>query len=281
MRLAHLDLRLANLIFFLTLCVLAISGIRKTHLSLDAQTPANVCPANQYVNSQLANTGQSCALVAYSGLTGTPAIPAAQVNSDWNASSGVAQILNKPSLAAVATTGAYSSLTGLPTIPTQTSQLTNNSGFLTAPVANASLANSAITINGVSVPLGGTVTTASQQIQNLDFTNQPGLFSTATATSNVYFEPNAATLKAVVTREQGSPICTAAPVAVILDLGTSPSTSYASATVLFSQTLSTSNTVASNTGLSVAVASGHYLGYGFSGGTCVTPPTVTTSIVVQ
>ena len=34
-----------------------------------------------------------------------PTIPAAQVNSDWNASSGVAQILNKPSLANVATSG--------------------------------------------------------------------------------------------------------------------------------------------------------------------------------
>lgn len=32
----------------------------------------------------------------YSDLTGKPTIPAAQVNSDWNASSGVAQILNKP-----------------------------------------------------------------------------------------------------------------------------------------------------------------------------------------
>ena len=34
-----------------------------------------------------------------------PSIPAAQVNSDWNASSGVAEILNKPSLANVATSG--------------------------------------------------------------------------------------------------------------------------------------------------------------------------------
>lgn len=35
---------------------------------------------------------------AYSDLTGTPTIPAAQVNSDWNASSGVAEILNKPTV---------------------------------------------------------------------------------------------------------------------------------------------------------------------------------------
>ena len=65
----------------------------------------------------------------------TLSIPAAQVNSDWNAVSGVAQILNKPTLgtmasesasdytptsglATVATSGAYSDLTGTPTIPT-------------------------------------------------------------------------------------------------------------------------------------------------------------------
>ena len=46
-----------------------------------------------------------------------PNIPAAQVNSDWNSNSGVSQILNKPSLATVATSGAYSDLTGTPTIP--------------------------------------------------------------------------------------------------------------------------------------------------------------------
>jgi hypothetical protein len=40
-----------------------------------------------------------------------------QVNSDWTASSGVAQILNKPTFATVATTGAYTDLSGRPTIP--------------------------------------------------------------------------------------------------------------------------------------------------------------------
>ena len=44
-------------------------------------------------------------------------IPAAQVNSDWNASSGVAKILNKPSLATVATSGSYNDLSNKPTIP--------------------------------------------------------------------------------------------------------------------------------------------------------------------
>lgn len=35
---------------------------------------------------------------SYTDLSNTPTIPAAQVNSDWNASSGVAQILNKPTI---------------------------------------------------------------------------------------------------------------------------------------------------------------------------------------
>ena len=46
-----------------------------------------------------------------------PTIPAAQVNADWNANSGVAEILNKPSLATVATSGSYTDLTNTPTIP--------------------------------------------------------------------------------------------------------------------------------------------------------------------
>ena len=46
-----------------------------------------------------------------------PTIPAAQVNADWNATSGVAEILNKPTLAPVATSGSYNDLTNTPTIP--------------------------------------------------------------------------------------------------------------------------------------------------------------------
>lgn len=72
----------------------------------------------------------------YGDLTGRPTIPAAQVNSDWSSSTGVSQILNKPTipsktsdltndsdfveggdLATVATTGSYSDLTSKPTIP--------------------------------------------------------------------------------------------------------------------------------------------------------------------
>jgi len=53
----------------------------------------------------------------YDDLTNKPSIPSAQVNADWDAVSGVAQILNKPSLATVATSGSYSDLSNKPTIP--------------------------------------------------------------------------------------------------------------------------------------------------------------------
>ena len=59
----------------------------------------------------LTSTGSSIAWTTF------PTIPAAQVNADWNATSGLAQILNRPTLATVATSGQYSDLSGLPTIP--------------------------------------------------------------------------------------------------------------------------------------------------------------------
>ena len=75
------------------------------------------------VNTLLSNKADTSSLSAvatsgdYDDLLNKPTIPAAQVNSDWNADSGVAQILNKPSLATVATSGDYGDLLNKPTIP--------------------------------------------------------------------------------------------------------------------------------------------------------------------
>ena len=66
--------------------------------------------------------------VVSSGVAVIPAIPAAQVQSDWNASSGMGAILNKPTLFS----GNYNDLTNKPTIPADTGDLTNNAGYITS-----------------------------------------------------------------------------------------------------------------------------------------------------
>lgn len=54
------------------------------------------------------------AVAGVSQILNKPTIPAAQVNSDWDAVSGVEEILNKPTLATVATSGNYNDLTNKP-----------------------------------------------------------------------------------------------------------------------------------------------------------------------
>ena len=51
----------------------------------------------------------------YNDLTNKPTIPAAQVNADWNATSGKAVILNKPTI---------------PTVPTKVSDFTNDANYI-------------------------------------------------------------------------------------------------------------------------------------------------------
>ena len=67
------------------------------------------------------------AVLSYNDLSNLPNIPAAQVNCDWNASSGIASILNKPSLATVATTGNsvslnWSTYSDIPDLPSATTK---------------------------------------------------------------------------------------------------------------------------------------------------------------
>ena len=94
----------------------AVSGVAQI---LNKPTLATVATSGSY--SDLSGTPSLAAVAtsgSYNDLSNKPTIPAAQVNSDWDAVSGVAQILNKPSLATVATSGSYSDLTNKPTIPT-------------------------------------------------------------------------------------------------------------------------------------------------------------------
>jgi hypothetical protein len=65
------------------------------------QVEINDVSAGKYLRSNGTNFVPS--VISYADITGVPSIPPSQVSSDWNALGGVAQILNKPNLAPVAT----------------------------------------------------------------------------------------------------------------------------------------------------------------------------------
>lgn len=70
---------------------------------------------NTLLNSK-ADTSSLAAVAtsgSYSDLTNKPTIPAAQVNSDWNAVSGVAQILNKPTIPAAQVNSDWNAVSGV------------------------------------------------------------------------------------------------------------------------------------------------------------------------
>lgn len=124
----------------------------------------------------------------YNDLTNKPTIPAAQVNSDWNANSGVAQILNKPSLATVATSGSYNDLTNKPTIPAAQVNSDWNASSGVAKILNKpSLATVATT--GAYSDLTGTPT--------IPTVNNATLTVTQNGTSKGTFTANASSNKTI------------------------------------------------------------------------------------
>lgn len=66
---------------------------------MDSTNPNKVA-FEGFTTSTASGAGLSIVAItgSYSDLSNKPTIPAAQVNSDWNATSGVAQVLNKPTV---------------------------------------------------------------------------------------------------------------------------------------------------------------------------------------
>ena len=104
---------------------------------------------------------------SYNDLSNKPTIPAAQVNADWNATSGVAQILNKPSIPAAQVNADWDATSGVaqilnkPTIPAAandgTFKINSKVGNTTTEVggtsANASNNTSVTLVQGSNVTL--------------------------------------------------------------------------------------------------------------------------------
>lgn len=115
-------------------------------------------------------------------------------------------------------------------------------------------------------------------LSNSSWNIQSALFATVTMLGAVHNTPYLNSLNASITvRTSGAISCTVAPVVNLMDLGTSATTVYGSATSIGSVTTATSDGVFTGTSSS-ALQNGHYYGIGFSAGTCITAPTFDISV---
>lgn len=122
---------------------------------------------------------------SYDDLSNKPTIPAAQVNADWNASSGVAKILNKPTLFS----GDYNDLTNKPTIPSGQIQADWNQGnssqidyIKNKPTVVSAFTNDAGYITSAEVPAQQQVNwNATSGVTSI--ANKPNLATVATSGS--------------------------------------------------------------------------------------------------
>ena len=99
------------------------------------------------IYAETANLATVATSGSYTDLSNKPTIPAAQVNSDWNSTSGVSEILNKPTLSTVATTGAYSDLSGTPDLSQYQEKLTAGTNITIDPSTNTISATAAPQVN--------------------------------------------------------------------------------------------------------------------------------------
>ena len=107
-----------------------------------------------------------------------------QVQADWTEANTAepSYIQHKPNLAAVATSGDYSDLSNTPSIPTATSDLQNDSGFITS----ADIPVTDVEVDGVSVVSGGVASITLPSVPVTDVTvNGTSVVSSGTAAVTV------------------------------------------------------------------------------------------------
>ncbi len=94
-----------------------LAGIQAgAEVNVQADWNQSSSSADDYIKNKPTIPTATSQLTNDSGFITASQVPA-QVNADWNASSGAAEILNKPTLAAVATSGSYNDLSNKPDIP--------------------------------------------------------------------------------------------------------------------------------------------------------------------
>lgn len=133
--------------------------VNGTALNPDANKAVDITvPAAQIQSDWNATSGMGVIL-------NKPTIPAAQVNADWNASSGVAQILNKPTI---------------PTVPTALSAFTDDLGSSPTHTHSQYLTSAPVTsVNGQTGAVSLSIPTVPSNVSA--FTNDAG-YTTNTGT---------------------------------------------------------------------------------------------------
>ncbi len=161
--------------------------------SLNDVTITNTMPST---TQMITISGQVVTLSGGGGSITIPSVGGSQVNSDWAASSGVAQILNKPVIPSNQTLS-YNSGTGVLGISAGNSVTIPNLVYVagsgisisgstitnTAPNSNQSLS---ISGNQLSISAGNTVTLPSQSFQTPVYVSAATLNTSATPNADTY-----------------------------------------------------------------------------------------------
>lgn len=123
----------------------------------EAALQQNYVPITRTVNNKALNQNITLDAADVGALPSSTHIPADPVQADWTEtdSTKLDYIKNKPNLATVATSGNYNDLSNKPTIPTNTSQLTNDSGFASAQWVLDRMLDTTTLKNGTWGLLGG------------------------------------------------------------------------------------------------------------------------------
>lgn len=150
------------LAFFDTTTTLTDKTIIKIDKVILSGTSATMAKAADLWTPSLITSLSGYTVTTLTNSAGT-ATGGTQVNADWNATSGVAQILNKPTLSTVATTGSYTDLSGKPAIQAPiTLTTTGTSGAAT------------FTGNTLNIPQYAGTTGAVDQTYSLGFSTNTG-----------------------------------------------------------------------------------------------------------
>ena len=133
----------------------------------------------QDITADLFNTAHNGVTVSYND--GAASLTLTVANQTWS------QITGKPTFATVATTGSYTDLINQPTIPTNTNQLANGAGYITATGIASQTGNSGkyLTTDGSATSWGTiTVTAASVGLGNVTNESKSTMFTSPTFTGN-------------------------------------------------------------------------------------------------